>query len=156
MKPSPESDEKLERLIHQTLRALPDHRAPRALETRVLRAIETRAALPWWKQSFLQWPVAARLGFLVLSAGLIKVAFLAIVWAMAGFDGAQFTHAFASQFEWLGRAGAIVRGIEDFCVLIFRSIPALWLYGALAAVASIYLALFSLGATAYRTLYASR
>jgi hypothetical protein len=52
------SPEQLEKLIHSNLRALPDRRAPRSLESRVHAAIETRAALPWWKQSFAQWPVA--------------------------------------------------------------------------------------------------
>jgi len=150
------SPEELEKLIHQTLRSLPDRRAPRSLETRVLAAIAARAALPWWKQSFAQWPAVARVGFLIFSAGLIKVGLLAAVWAMAGFDGAQFTNAFATQFAWIDRISAVIGGIGDFCSLVFHSIPTLWLYGGLALFAGIYAALFGLGATAYRALYANR
>ena len=63
-------DPDLENFIHQTLRSLPDRPAPRSLESRVLAAIEARAALPWWKQSFAQWPVAARFVWLY---GIIAV-----------------------------------------------------------------------------------
>jgi hypothetical protein len=153
MKHSPED---LEKIIHQTLRSLPDRRAPRSLESRVLAAIEARAALPWWKQSFLQWPVAARIGFLLLSGGLVKVALIAAVWAMAGFEPTQFTNAFSNQFAWIERISAFATGIRDFGALVFRNIPALWLYGTLALIAGIYAALFGLGATAYRTLYSNR
>ena len=47
MQPSPENhQEKLERAIHQTLRALPPRRAPRSLEDRVFAELARRAALP--------------------------------------------------------------------------------------------------------------
>ena len=45
MTPSSHHDpEKLERAIHETLRALPPRRAPRTLEARVLAELERRAA----------------------------------------------------------------------------------------------------------------
>lgn len=150
------SPEELERLIHQALRSMPDRRAPRSLESRVMAAIEARAARPWWKQSFAQWPIAARCVFLLLSGGLVKVVLMALVWAMAGFDGAQFASAFSSQFSWIERVAAVFTGIGDFFALVFRNIPSLWLYGGLAILAGIYTALFGLGAAAYRTLFANR
>lgn len=150
------SPEELEKLIHQTLRALPDRRAPRTLEARVLAAIEARAALPWWQQSFRQWPAAARGLFLVVAGGVVKLSLMAAVWVMTGFDAAGYENAFSTQFAWLERAGRIVAGIGDFCQILWHSIPPLWLYGTLAGIAALYLALFGLGATAYRTLYANR
>lgn len=153
MKRSPED---LEKLIHQTLRSLPDRRAPRSLESRVLAAIEARASLPWWRQSFAQWPVAARVVFLLFTGGLVKVALMAAVWAMAGFDSAQFTGAFAPQFAWVARFEAVGAGVWGFFALLWRNIPSLWLYAGLASLASLYVALFGLGATAYKTLYANR
>jgi len=150
------SPEELEKLIHQTLRALPDRQAPRTLEARVLAAIGERASLPWWRQSFARWPVGARCVFLLVSGGLVKVALMAAVWVMAGFDSVQFTSAFATPFAWLHETQAVLGGIGNFFALLFRSIPSLWLYGGLAVVASLYAALFGLGAAAYRTLYANR
>ena len=153
MKPSPDN---LEKLIHQTLRSLPDRRAPHTLEARVMAAIEARAALPWWRQSFAQWPVVARCGFLLVSGGLVKVALLAAVWVMTGFDNSQYVSAFAEQFVWFEHTRAAVESVGHFLVLIYRNIPSLWLYGSLAVLASLYAALFGLGAAAYRTLYSNR
>jgi hypothetical protein len=153
MKHSPED---LEKLIHQTLRALPARRAPHSLESRVRAAIAARAALPWWRQSFAQWPLAARVAFFVASAGLVKVALMAAVWVMAGFDTAEFSNAFSTQLAWWQAAASVFAGVGDFCAVLYRSIPPLWLYVGAAFVAVMSAALFGLGATAYRTLYSNR
>lgn len=150
------SPEELEKYIHQTLRALPARRAPMSLESRVRAAIEARAALPWWKQSFARWPLAARVAFFVASAGVAKLAIMAVVWAMAGFDTAQFTSAFSTEFGWLQAASSVVDGLGNFCGVLYRSIPPMWLYGGLAFVAVMYAALLGLGTAAYRMLYAQR
>ena len=111
MKSSPED---LEKLIHQTLRSLPARRAPLSLESRVRAAIEARAALPWWKQSF-----AARVAFLIGSAGIAKLAIMAVVWAMAGFDGAQLANAFSTQFAWVQTVSGVftvIASAPDFAI----------------------------------------
>lgn len=160
MTPSPDNHEQLERLIHRTLRELPPRRAPRSLETRVMAELERRAALPWWRQNFAHWPVAARITFLVGSAGVVKLVLMAVVWAMAGYDNAQFADAFAPQFTVLHAvtnfAGGFVNTFVNTCGAILRSIPPLWIYGGVALIAAMYAALFGLGAAAYRTLYAGR
>ncbi len=153
MKPSPEE---LEKLIHQTLRSLPDRRAPRSLEARVLAAIAERASLPWWKQSYAQWPLAVRCAFLVISGAIAKLAIMATVWVMSGAEGAQLAHTVAAEFAWVSRLNAAVTSLGDFGALLLRSIPPVWLYGSLAGFALVYATLFGLGATAYRTLYANR
>jgi hypothetical protein len=153
MKRSPED---LEKFIHQTLRSLPARRAPHSLESRVRAAIEARNALPWWKQSFVQWPMAARVAFFIGSAGLAKLAIMAVVWGMADFDTAQFTSAFSTQLGWVQTISSVFTGIGNFFSTLYRSIPPLWLYGGLAVVGILYTALFGLGAAAYRMLYANR
>ncbi len=153
MKPSPEQ---LEKMIHETLRSLPAHRAPRSLEARVLAALEAQAAQPWYRQSFVRWPMAARVAFVLLSAGLAKVVLMATVWAMAGFDSTEVASAFSSQVAWIETAAAVVNHVAAFCGAVYRGIPPLWFYGGIAFVATMYLALFGLGAAAYRTLYVNR
>src|SRR4029077_5704550 len=122
----------------------------------VRAAIEARSALPWWKQSFAQWPMAARVAFFIGSAGLAKLAIMAVVWAMADFDSAQAANAFSTQLGWIQTVSAVFSGIGNFFQTLYRSIPPLWLYGGLAVVAMLYTALFGLGAAAYRMLYANR
>ena len=152
MNPSPENHEKLERLIHRTLRDQPLRRAPRSLEQRVLAALEQRAALPWWRQSFAHWPQPARGAFLVLTAALAGV----LVWVLGGFDVQQTAGALAPQLAWVASVRAIASSLADFGAIIFRSIAPVWLYGTAIVFVALYAALFGLGTAAYRTLYVNR
>lgn len=149
MKPTPEQ---LEQMIHRTLRSVPERRAPSNLEARVLAAIEARASRPWWQQSFAAWPVPARVAFFLASAGLAKLALMAVVWVMAGFDGLQFTNAFSTQISWIAHASAIVSAVGDSFAALYRNIPPLWIYGLLAFFGVMYATLFGLGAAVYRAL----
>jgi hypothetical protein len=150
------SPDNLEKLIHETLRSLPDRRAPHSLESRVLAAIEARASLPWWKQSFAQWPVAARCAFVLLSAGLVKVVLMVTMWALGGFQASEFATTFETQFAWVDAIRGAIRGVGESFAIIIRSIPPVWLYSALACIAAFYATLFSLGATAYRAIFTRR
>ena len=156
MTPPPNPHEKLERALHEALRDLPARPAPRSLEQRVLAEIARRAALPWWRQSFIHWPMAARAVFLVACIGIVKLALMGSVWVMAGFDPAQFREAFTTQLTWLENGLAVVHAVTGSFEIIFRNIPPLWLYGGLAFLAAMYATLFGLGAAAYKTLYAQR
>ena len=151
-----DDQEKLERWIHRTVRDLPPRRAPRSLEERVLREIARRAALPWWRQSFVHWPLAARAVFLVCSLVLVKIVLWASVWVMAGFDGTQFQAAVAQPFTWMENGLAIVNAVSGFFEIMLRNIPPLWFYGGLAFLAAMYAALFGLGAAAYKAVQAQR
>lgn len=153
---NPPDEKKLERTLHAALRELPPRRAPATLEARVMAEIARRAALPWWKQSFAHWPAAARAGFILVSAGVIKVVLMAVVFALGGFDAARFRETFAPQFARLQALASLGRVAADFVSGLVANIPPLWLYGGLATVAALYVAFFGLGTIAYRTLYAER
>ncbi|HVS53254.1 MAG TPA: hypothetical protein VHD62_12935 [Opitutaceae bacterium] len=153
---NPPDEQKLERVIHVALREVPPRRAPATLEGRVMAEIARRAALPWWKKSFAHWPMAARIGFVLASAGVIKVVLLAVVFVLNGFDAARFREIFAPQFARLQALASLGRVAGDFVAGILGGIPPLWLYGGLATVATLYVAFFGLGTIAYRTLYAER
>lgn len=150
------SPDELEKFIHQTLRSLPERSAPRTLEARVLAAIDARAALPWWKHAYADWPLAARIVFLVVSGALAKLALMAAVWVMGDVRSMELAHIVTAPMEWFALARRMVEGTHDFALVVLRNIPAVWLYGTLASIAAIYATLFGLGATAYRTLYHQR
>lgn len=150
--PSEHPREKLEHAIHRTLRELPPRRAPLSLEQRVLAEIARRAALPWWSKSFIHWPMGARLGFLVVCAGIVKLVLMGSVWAAGGFDGGEFRTAFAQPFAWFEAGRALLHAFTGFLEIIHRNIPPLWLYGGLAVVATAYATLIGLGAAAYKVL----
>lgn len=149
-RPNPEE---LEKLIHQTLRSLPDRPAPRSLEARVLAAIEARQGLPWWRQSFIHWPLAARGAFLLVTA------LLAAVLIGLGFHtvtAVESTNPLSGSVAFIEHLKTFCNGIANFGQLLVRSIPSYWIYGAIAFVALMYTALIGLGATAYRLFFHQR
>ena len=147
----PHDEQKLEQFIHHTLRALPDRKAPRSLESRVLAGIAARRALPWWRQSFAYWPLAVRAAFFVLAGGL------AVGLVLLGTTGsADSLHVFRGFLAAVAQTRAVAAFVADLGATVFRSIPTLWLYGVVAFIATLYAALLGLGATAYRTLVINR
>lgn len=143
--------QRLEQQLHRTLRSLPDRRAPRTLEARVLAAIVARQTLPWWQQSFTHWPLAARAGFVVSTFALLLALTLT---TMGGFAAAPtLLESWLAPFDGLRTACG---SIAEAGLLIWQRIPTIWLYGALAGFGALYAALFGLGATAYRALVLNR
>jgi hypothetical protein len=147
------SPEKVEQLVHRELRALPPRTAPRTLEARVFAALEQRASLPWWHQSWSYWPVPVRAVFAAV-ATVFAGSLIAACFAL--FSGEDITAVASAAGERLGvfvKLYQVATWAFDFAAYLLGSIPPLWLYGGLAFVATMYVALFGLGAAAYRTLY---
>lgn len=145
----PNRDEQLERLIDKVLRDQPLQRAPASLESKVMAEIARRALAPWWRSSFAHWPVAARLVFLVVSVGFVKLGLEATALLIDPLDPGARSAALFAEFSWI-HAVFVTIGAA------LRSLPSLWIYGAIAVLAAMYLMLFGVSAAAYRTLYASR
>lgn len=61
---------KLEELIHQKLRNLPEQEAPATLAPRVMAAIEAASRKPWWQKPWSSWPTLCQAAFLALLAGV--------------------------------------------------------------------------------------
>lgn len=148
--------DELEKFIHRTLRSLPDRRAPATLEARVLAAIETRAAIPWWHKSWSYWPQWVRALFVLFCGGLTALVVLGGAGLPTGVDTAQLSRAFAPMLSLVRPAIGLGRGLADVIALIGRSIPTWWFYGAAAFVAGLYVMLVGVGAAAYRTLWVNR
>jgi hypothetical protein len=121
-----DSERKLEQLLHRTLRELPMRKAPPTLETRVLREIERLASPSPSNFSFMSWPLAIRVAFVLLCIGMAYV----ITWSMS----------------W---SASKLMDVLSF-------IPSDWLVTLSAFAAAMYAALFALGAVAYRTLSIER
>jgi hypothetical protein len=146
-----EFDQKLERLLSASLRAIPARRAPRSLESRILGELQRRAALPWWRRGFSDWPLPARATFLALCAALVGATFLDGVSAALGAH--SITDLAAGALLWMRPLLALVSSGGGVLSSLAHVIPAAWIYAGLAAGTLLYVALFGLGATAYRTLY---
>lgn len=146
-----ESEQKLEQALHQALRSVPLRKAPFSLEARVMNELARRAAMPWWRASFVSWPMAARVGFVLTCAALIAATILGGVSAYVG--GRPFGEASALVLAWVNPFLTLISSVGGMVAVLFRVIPPLWLYGSLAIGIFLYVTLFGLGAAAYRTLY---
>lgn len=153
---TPPEEQKIERLISHAVRNLPPQAAPDSLVARVQAELARRAALPWWRKSFLHWPVAARAVFVVVAGAVIKLLVTALVWVTSGLSAAQVRATFAPEMQWLYQAQTLAHSAAEGVSRVMAVIPPGWLYGAAAIVIALYVALFGLGAAAYRTLYANR
>ena len=145
--------EQLEQLVHRELRALPTRRAPRTLEGRVLAAIEARNAIPWWHKSWSYWPNTVRAVFAAVATIFAGSTIAACFALFSGADTAAVATAASERLGVFVKLYHVAAWIFDFVNYLIGSIPPLWLYGGLAFAATLYVALFGLGAAAYRTLY---
>ena len=150
------NEQRLERLIQKTLRDLPSRRAPGTLEHRVLVELERRAALPWWRKSYVHWPLPARCLFLLGAGGVAKAVLMVFVWVLVGFETAPFAEAFATSSKWLHSIADLGSSVLEFGGAVLSTLSPLWIYGGIVCIAATYALLFGLGAFAYRTLRTSR
>jgi hypothetical protein len=138
-----ESHEALERRLDRTLRELPLRRAPLTLEARVIRELDRRAALPWWRRSFAHWPLLARVAFLVTCGALIRLALLGGVTAVTG----------VSSLSWVREVAGLTASAANLVTVLARIDMPTWFYEGAAVCALLYAVLFGLCAAVYRTLY---
>jgi hypothetical protein len=152
---TPQKHNELEQLVSRAVRDLPPRSAPRSLETRVQAELARRAALPWWRKSFSYWPVAAQVVMGVVCIAAAKFVLTAVMWLNAGLAMADLKGAFAPERRWFEIITGFARTVGETASVLVGSIPTLWLYGGVAIIVALYVALFGLGAAAYRTLYAN-
>jgi len=141
---------KAERVLNELVRGLPSRHAPAALEFRVRRELERRAARPWWSRGFSQWPAAARVSFVAICSTIIGLSVGDRAWTLFT---RTLSDAAAGPLSWTHSTVALVRSACEVAALLMRVIPAPWIYGGLTAGVVLYVALFGLSAAAYRGLY---
>ncbi|HSZ09667.1 MAG TPA: hypothetical protein VK794_14090 [Steroidobacteraceae bacterium] len=140
-----------ERAVDQALKGLPPRRAPSTLESRVIHELQRRAALPWWRVSFVHWPAAPRVAFVIICIALVAATILGGVSAFVGVG--SLSEMAALVLSWAHPFLAVLSSAGGLAALLVHIIPPLWLYGGLALGIVLYVTLFGLGAAAYRTLY---
>lgn len=150
-----DTEKDLENRLNGLLKSLPDRRAPRTLEHRVLAAIAARGALPWYHKSWAHWPLLARIAFILLSLAITGI----IAFTSFASTSPIGTLAATVREDVETKAAPTVSLLQTLAgafATLGNAIPDTWLYGGAALIAIAYVGFFSLGATAYRTLIANR
>ncbi len=137
--------------LDRILRASPSRSAPQGFEDRVFAALRRRAALPWWRRSFAQWPPLPRAGLIVVCAASTLGA-----WRLAGWIvtvAVEALQRLAAPLETLRELLRALLAADSSLRLIGGGVAPHWLQGGAVVTAVAYVALIGLGVTAYRTLY---
>lgn len=154
--PAQPNPDPLERATHEALRSLPQRRAPRSLEQRVLAEIARREARPWWQSPLAQWPAAVRWCFLVFSAALCATAIVVFSEFLSRSSGSSAGQSLLRVQDSIHGLVTAFRAIGSVGNDLIRLIPAPWLYAGLITFAFLYATVALVGATAYRALWRSR
>lgn len=139
MDPSPIENLTLAKRVDAELRALPLVRAPAALQARVLAELARRQALPWWRQSFRDWPMAAQWAFAVLALALMH----GVLGSLAASGALQVFQTVAGS---LAVFAAVARDL-------LAALPPQWLLILTMTLLSSVALLLASGALVYRTLH---
>ena len=137
--------------VDRYLRALPPRTAPEGFEQRVLAALQRRAAQPWWRRAYREWPFLARIGLLVVCSGSMLGAWRVAGWLTAG--AALGLNRVAAPLFAVRELLRAVLAADASLRLVGGGLAPHWLQGGAVVTALAYVALLGLGATAYRTLY---
>ena len=138
-------EKQLEAAVQRELKALPELRAPQSLQTRVMRAIERRASLPWYRRSWENWPPSLQIPVLALMLALFAGL------CFAGWEGWQsptFAAASHKVAEYLSGASTIWNAASVLVSAIGLALKQLgtgFLIACLAAVALGYATCVGLG-----------
>jgi hypothetical protein len=140
----------LEAQIDRALKQLPDLQAPSALRKRIMRVIELRAELPWYRRSWQLWPRPLQ----VFSLGLLLAMFCGL-----SFAGGRLPHVISSLSPvqtiggWLAGLSVILNAIGVVLGAIIMAIKRLglgFILGCLTALALGYAMCIGLGTLCVR------
>jgi hypothetical protein len=154
MKPDSQDQKRLEQLVDKLCQQQPLRRAPASLHERVMRQVQLRKALPWWRQSFMNWPLMLQVAFVVTALGTAKLALSVSDWVSSHWLASASTATQSSSL--VQGASTILAVTSKVTSQIANMVPTSWIYGAALLIGMLYLVLFGIGVATYRTLYATR
>lgn len=153
---NPDYEKQLEAAIDRELKGLGDLPAPATLVSRVMRTLEQRAALPWYRRAWQTWPMVWQ----AASLTAMLVVFGGICFGVVELSQAASTTAPAHQVGgWLASVGAVFKTLgvlAEAVVLAVRHLGLVLLIGCTVGIALAYAACLGLGTAWMRLALARR
>jgi hypothetical protein len=154
MKHDTQDNQRLAKFVDKLCKKQPLRTAPTTLQARVMRELQLRAALPWWRRSFVNWTVSLQVLFVVAALLAAKLMLLIGDWASVHWvSSAVAATKSSSLVSGMGAMLTITRHVSE---QLFDMVPISFVYGVVLVIAALYLVLFGIGVTTYKTLYAAR
>jgi hypothetical protein len=149
-------DQQLELAISSELKALPELTAPASVANRVRAAIEFRLNVPWYRRSWVAWPIVLRMtslaAMLVLFSGL----------CFAGWELSQ-TETTMSAMHWIGQSfsglntiGSVLNILAGSVALVVKKLGTTFIVACLVAAGLGYAVFLGLGTVYFRLAFAKR
>lgn len=155
MKLNTDDHHKLEQLINKVCAEQPLRAAPATLQARVMRELQQRMTLPWWRQSFMHWPRSMQAVFVITAVAASQATLMLAAWLSTYFNSAAAT-TFTQRTSWLQSVTKLWSVCGELVAQAYHHIPLLWLYGVALCVVALYTVLIGLSAAVYGSLYSNR
>jgi len=144
-----EYEKRLETEVDRELKKLPELRAPETLLLRVLRAIEARANLPWFKRAWQTWPTGLQaISFVVLACAFGGLCFAALQLSNAGSSLAA--QKLSVPFAVLGALWGAVQAVLSAGSVAIKGLGSGFMTGCIVAALLGYALCVGLGAALFR------
>jgi uncharacterized BrkB/YihY/UPF0761 family membrane protein len=153
---NPEYEKELEAEIARELKGLPQLTAPHTLASRVMLAIEGRAHVAWYRQPWQRWPVALRMGSLVILLALFGVLCVAAARLAQGEAFVATAHQLGQWLSGVNALGNAVNVLLGAVTLAVKQLGTAFIVAALVAVAAGYALCVGLGTVCVRLALARR
>jgi hypothetical protein len=141
-----EPDKDLENLIQEELHRLPDLKAPATLIQRVNARVQVGESVPWWRQSWLGWPPAVKLGSLAVFVALIAFS----VFRLSEVDFASHVEQTQSGFQSISSLWTKLAALMNAFVLLNRTFTDHFLIWVLPVLALMAFATIAAGSGLWR------
>ena len=151
-----EHEKRLEAEVDRELKRLPELMAPGTLILRVMRAIEMRLNLPWYRQAWQRWPIALRVvSFAVLLALFGGLCFAS--WKLTQLESfATAMHRVSGSFAGIGALWHALIAFVNALVLALKHLGTGFLIACFAALAFGYAVCVGVGTVYFRVGLAHR
>ena len=140
-----EYEKRLEAEVDRELKGLPELMAPHTLVLRVMKAIQARLGLPWYRQSWQMWPIALRAVTLVVLLALFGGVCFG-TWKLTHLE--SFAAAMQRTGVWFAGFGAIwhaAGALLNALILALKNLGTGFLIACFAALAIGYALCVGLG-----------
>jgi hypothetical protein len=151
-----DNDRHLELEISRELKALPELTAPATVANRVLAALKLRLNVPWYRRSWVTWPLALRMASLAAMLALFGGLCLA-GWEISRTETiVSATHRAGQWFSGLNTIGSVLNILAGSAALVVKKLGTTFIVACLVAACLGYAIFLGLGTVYFRLAFTKR
>jgi hypothetical protein len=151
-----DNDKQLDLAISRELKTLPELTAPVSVANRVRAAIELRLNVPWYRRSWVTWPLALRMASLAAMLALFGGLCLA-GWELSRTEPIMSAmHRAGQWFSGLNTIGSVMNILAGSAALVVKKLGTIFIVACLVGAGLVYAIFLGLGTVYFRLAFAKR